>query len=197
MRYIADDNGYLLQVSFGAMIECNGRGCVEYTGAVPSGYVDLADWFTQEADKLHRWHIVKGDLTLDSEATEPEVYVPPAPEPTVSMTLLWTNDKPSQNFGAQTLALDLSGYDAVFMLVGSTTTWMALLNSFAPVGDILLTVDGSKYRSATTSKTGLVFTDAYNVSTLSNNSLIPYMIYGVNTGGASGSTLPAAEGTSF
>lgn len=116
------------------------------------------------------------EYRLDGE-TEWKLYT--APMNNVSMNLLWVNDKPSENFGAKTIELDLSGYDAVFMLVGSTTTWRALINSFAPVGDILLVVDGTKYRSAQTSTTGLVFTDAYNVSSLSNNSLIPYMIYGI------------------
>lgn len=80
MRYIADNNGYLLQVSFGAMIECNGRGCVEYTGGVPSGYADLADWFSKEGDKLYRWKIVSSQLTLDSSvpalSTPGAMYAP-------------------------------------------------------------------------------------------------------------------------
>ena len=72
MRYIANDDGYLLEVSFGAEIYCNGRGCTEYTGAVPEGYDSLADWFTQECDKFYRWHIVAGNLTKDNNAASPE-----------------------------------------------------------------------------------------------------------------------------
>lgn len=71
MRYIADANGYLKEVSFGATIECNGAGCTEYTGSVPSGYDSLVAWFVAEADKLYRWKIVNGELTLDSTATAP------------------------------------------------------------------------------------------------------------------------------
>ncbi len=71
MRYIADANGYLKEVSFGASIECNGAGCTEYTGSVPSGYDSLVDWFVAEAGKLYRWKIVDGELTLDSTATAP------------------------------------------------------------------------------------------------------------------------------
>lgn len=66
MRYIADSNNYLLEVSFGADIMCNDKTCTEYTGAVPSGYSSLVDWFCQEGDKLYRWKIVSGQLTLDS-----------------------------------------------------------------------------------------------------------------------------------
>ena len=76
MRYIADSAGYLQYVSFGAMIECNGRGCTEYTGGVPAGYSSLMDWFSKECDKLYRWRIASGQLALDSSAQEP-----PTPSP--------------------------------------------------------------------------------------------------------------------
>lgn len=66
MRYITDSNNYLQEVSFGADIMCNDKTCTEYTGAVPSGYSSLVDWFCQEGDKLYRWKIVSGQLTLDS-----------------------------------------------------------------------------------------------------------------------------------
>lgn len=68
MRYIVDSDGYLLSVSFGAQIECGGVNCTEYTGAVPDGYDSLEDWYTQECEKLYRWMIVSGNLTLDSSA---------------------------------------------------------------------------------------------------------------------------------
>ena len=71
MRYIADASGYVKEVSFGAMIVCGGVGCKEYTGTVPSGYSSLIDWFTQECEKLYRWRIVGGNLTLDSSASNP------------------------------------------------------------------------------------------------------------------------------
>lgn len=72
MRYIANDNGYLQEVSFGAMIQCGGRGCTEYTGGVPAGYDSLADWFAQECGQLHKWRIVAGQLVEDPDAPEPE-----------------------------------------------------------------------------------------------------------------------------
>jgi hypothetical protein len=76
MRYIANSAGYLLEVSFGAMMECNGQECTEYTGGVPAGYSSLADWFSKECDKLYRWHIVAGELALDSSAQEPVLPSP-------------------------------------------------------------------------------------------------------------------------
>lgn len=72
MRYIAKSNGYLQQVSFGADITCAGKNCTEYTGAVPSGYKSLAEWYCQEGEKLYRWKITSGQLTLDSSASPPD-----------------------------------------------------------------------------------------------------------------------------
>lgn len=73
MRYIVDESGYLKEVSFGAVIACGGQSCTAYTGSVPDGYSSLADWYCQENDKLYRWMIVDGELTLDDSAAEPEV----------------------------------------------------------------------------------------------------------------------------
>lgn len=71
MRYIADSSGYVKQVSFGADIACGDDTCTEYTGSVPSGYASLEDWFMSEVEKLYRWKIVSGNLTLDSAAVAP------------------------------------------------------------------------------------------------------------------------------
>lgn len=72
MRYIANDSGYLLEVSFGALITCGGMDCVAYTGSVPEGYDSLEDWYSQEYEKLYRWKVVDGNLALDSSAAAPE-----------------------------------------------------------------------------------------------------------------------------
>lgn len=79
MRYIADSDGNLREVSFGAEIECEGRNCTEYTGAVPEGYESLVDWYGQEAERLYRWKIVSGDLALDADAQAP-VEIDPVAE---------------------------------------------------------------------------------------------------------------------
>lgn len=71
MRYIVNSDGYLMQVSFGADIACDGQNCTEYTGTVPDGYDSLEDWYSQESEKLYRWKISSGNLTLDSSATAP------------------------------------------------------------------------------------------------------------------------------
>lgn len=76
MRYITDSDGYVKQVSFGADIVCDGQECIEYTGGTPSGYKDLEDWFMAEVEKLYRWKIVDGQLTLDSTAVAPREVNP-------------------------------------------------------------------------------------------------------------------------
>ena len=76
MRYIADTDGYVKELSFGADIACDGDNCTEYTGNVPTGYASLEDWYLAETDKLYRWKIVGGQLTLDSTAVAPREIEP-------------------------------------------------------------------------------------------------------------------------
>lgn len=71
MRIITDSDGRVLDVSFGALISCGGQDGTDYTGTVPTGYTSLEDWFIKEADKLYRWTVVDGELTLDSSAVAP------------------------------------------------------------------------------------------------------------------------------
>lgn len=187
MRYITDDNGYLLEISFGAMIECNGRGCTEYTGDVPARYDSLTDWFTQEGDKLHRWRIVEGQLTLDEDAPEPEVYVPPKPAPTISMKLLWENENRTAEFDQTMVELDLSGYDEilVYFCLNSDTHNKYMVHGRCPVGEVLLgqftwADEGSSYhRSATTSTRGVDFYKGFHLGGSDNKACIPYRIYGI------------------
>lgn len=78
MRIITDSDGRVLDVSFGALISCGGQDGADYTGTVPTGYTSLEDWYLQEADKLYRWTVVDGELTLDSSAVAPTDKLPAA-----------------------------------------------------------------------------------------------------------------------
>lgn len=78
MWIITDSDGRVLDVSFGALISCGGQDGQEYTGSVPADYTSLEDWYLQEADKLYRWTVVDGELTLDSSATAPTDKLPAA-----------------------------------------------------------------------------------------------------------------------
>jgi len=71
MRYIADSDGYVKEVSFGADIVCGDATCTLYEGEVPTGYTSLEAWALEEMEKLYRWKIVDGNLTLDGEAVAP------------------------------------------------------------------------------------------------------------------------------
>lgn len=72
MRYIVNVDNYITAISFGCYIECQDDGCTEYAGSVPTGYASLDEWYADEAEKLYRWKIVNGQLTLDSSAVAPE-----------------------------------------------------------------------------------------------------------------------------
>ena len=74
MRYIVNENNYVTAVIFGAEVLYNDCTCTEYTGGVPSGWKTLDDWYFDEGDKLWRWQIVDGDLTLDESAVAPEEH---------------------------------------------------------------------------------------------------------------------------
>lgn len=71
MRYIADSDGYLQEVSFGAEITCGGQSCTEYTGSVPEGHATLEAWYIAVCETLYRWKIVSGNLVEDTSVAEP------------------------------------------------------------------------------------------------------------------------------
>lgn len=64
MRYILDSNGYVEEVSFGAIIGCGDKESVEYTGKIPTGYESLVDW--QLNANIRAYKIVEGDLVHDA-----------------------------------------------------------------------------------------------------------------------------------
>ena len=72
MRYIVNENNYVTAVIFGAEVLYNDCTCTEYTGGVPSGWKTLDDWYFDEGDKLWRWQIIDGDLTMDESAVAPQ-----------------------------------------------------------------------------------------------------------------------------
>ena len=72
MRYIVNSSNYVLAVGFGCDLRVSGKDCTEYTGSIPSGWNSLEEWYEDEGDKLWRWKIVSGNLTLDSSAKAPE-----------------------------------------------------------------------------------------------------------------------------
>ena len=60
MRYILDNEGYVLNVFFG----CYGDQCQQYEGEVPEGYETLALW--AENANIRAYKLVDGNLILDA-----------------------------------------------------------------------------------------------------------------------------------
>jgi len=64
VRYILDDYGYVEEVIFGGYIQCNNKGCTEYTGAIPVGFGSLEEW--HENGNIRAYKIVDGNLVYDA-----------------------------------------------------------------------------------------------------------------------------------
>ncbi len=105
----------------------------------------------------------------------------------VKMDLLWTNPNPTSSFSAQTISLDLSEYQLVFVVCkGDTTgtnytTALAEFNTLTQIG----TINGyTRFRAFTATATGVQFGGGYKQTSYSNDgsdnsATIPYHIYGI------------------
>lgn len=118
MRYIADSNGYLLYVSFGADIKCDGDECTEYTGTVPDGYESLDEWYSEESEKIYMWKIVSGNLTADSSADVP-ADIPTMVDRIIEQGekngwtyRIWANGDQECWYSGETGSLDTSSFNA-------------------------------------------------------------------------------------
>lgn len=108
----------------------------------------------------------------------------------VSMTLLWENASPSSAFAAQTISLDLSGYEFIYVIaanwfvsgfvrtqVGASGT----INRYAPISWSKTT--GS--RNLDIVETGIYFTGGYSGGAIggtfsaANGECVPTQIYGI------------------
>lgn len=106
----------------------------------------------------------------------------------ITMTLLWTNPSPTASFAAQTVALDLSGYDAILFSYhnfATSNSAYSLENAFCIKGDTTYAGinardnnrDGG--RLITVSDSGVdIGAMIYNGGT-NNGYGIPYKIYGI------------------
>lgn len=112
------------------------------------------------------------------------------------MTLLWENSNPTANFTAQTISLDLSEYDAAYIVYKSSTgniLWSGIiLKDDALNYPRFITNSGANTRwfsrTIRVNDTGAVFADCGRFTqgtsgtTTTNDSMIPYRIYGVKFG---------------
>ena len=108
------------------------------------------------------------------------------------LELLWENASPSSSFAAQTVSLDLSGYDAV--LIKATTTsnnpsdeYYGFFNTLAFVGDGIKTVmffcsgntNRSGHRMAQATSSGVTFSKCMWNAAQTDGFGVPYYIYGI------------------
>lgn len=116
----------------------------------------------------------------------------------IGVDLLWTNSSPTSSFAAQTLSLDLSGYQAIIVESVVDTTYLAdaIVSLFCKIGtsgymNSIYDVDGSGYTSAylrkfTVSATGVTFkagvykySNSSTTGTTYNPANVPVRIYGI------------------
>lgn len=101
-------------------------------------------------------------------------------------TLLWTNASPSSSFAAQTVQLNLSGYDMVGVF-GYNDVNDGGIMAFAPVGGsgaLFFMYNYRQRRAFAVSSAGVQFGSGYsgalnNSLVVSNGAAIPYYIYGI------------------
>lgn len=106
----------------------------------------------------------------------------------MKMDLLWTNPSPTSAFASQTVSLDLSDYDYVYIVVRVTTGEAHYGSFFIKTGSTeeLLCVATTylRKRNATVSQSGITFDGGYNQASVSSweantSSAIPLRIYGI------------------
>lgn len=104
----------------------------------------------------------------------------------VTMTLLWTNPDPTSSFAAQTVSVDLSGYDAIEIVgTGGVQTPRLFINKMLVDGNnwAMFSVSGaSSYyynRHVDVLTTGLTFSTGYRNGTAGTGYCIPLKIYGI------------------
>ena len=64
MLYILDNNCYV-ELCSKTRIECNGRGCTEYTGTIPAGYSSIEEWAANA--NIRAYKVVDGNLVYDPD----------------------------------------------------------------------------------------------------------------------------------
>jgi len=105
------------------------------------------------------------------------------------MTKLWENPSPTASFSEQTVALDLSDYDAVIVSAGyDNSSSHRNINCFTSFVGSSGTIDMTNYgasarqRTFDVATTGIRFTATYfngSSSSIDNTTCIPLAIYGI------------------
>ena len=155
----------------------------EIAGGVGSGVTDV------EVDGVSvvTGGVAQVDLTGKSDVghTHTVSDITDMPSLGLSMKLLWTNPSPSSNYAAQSEAIDLSGYDAVFIVSRQAGNNDRVAWDFALVGETIVTriknaTSGTIYgRTAEVTSSGIVFGNGYSGGTAGSTNAIPVKVYGI------------------
>lgn len=106
----------------------------------------------------------------------------------MKMDLLWTNSAPTRAFASQTISLDLTDYNYVYIIVKATTGEAYYSSFIVEVGGaeqlICVATTYLRKRNASVTASGVTFDGGYNQSSVSawegnTSSAIPYQIYGI------------------
>ena len=97
---------------------------------------------------------------------------------------LWTNSKPGVSFPAQTIALDLSEYDAIFINAYRQAESANVSTVFVPIGEngqfCVTGIGASAYRAFSVTSSGITFKDCYlDTEVLNNQYAVPFHDMGI------------------
>lgn len=101
------------------------------------------------------------------------------------MVKLWENANPGSSFAAQTLALDLTGYDGITVFYRNGGTGAAHISSgFLPKGMLsnlwyVYSEGNQAYRQCTAKDSGIQFTAGHLSGATNNTVILPVHIYGI------------------
>jgi hypothetical protein len=101
--------------------------------------------------------------------------------------LLWENASPTSSYAANTESLDLSNYDAVFLIYRnwpSNDYEYGFITVIGMVGQTTMVQlvsqeNKSGWRKATTAASGVTFTDCHYNAGIHNDYCVPLYIYGI------------------
>lgn len=115
-----------------------------------------------------------------------EFTAPQGPPGPATMVKLWENPNPAESFAAQTVAVDLTGFDLYEIIYAPNTSYYTReMSTKARVGNGALLIglwadtDRIFHRSVTTAAGGLSFAAAWENKANNNSYCIPIAIYGV------------------
>ena len=122
----------------------------------------------------------QAEVTLDDLDAATRAYA----DGKLSLVKLWENASPTSTFYAQTVSLDLSGYDFVSVYYKNIPSGAAYFSSgIVPIGDRItmqyVSTSGSMYhRHGDVSESGISFSAGQLNGEASNSAPVPLSIYG-------------------